>query len=95
MGQKIGRRWRHGPRTAIFENPGGAGGGWGVSHTRTGPGRPAGHTAARLVRLGPQMHDLQTARVFFVGLVQHQRYDKRREGDTTDRRHVIRREQRN
>ena len=39
MGQKIWRHWRHGPRTAIFQNSGG-GGGWGVSHTRTGPGRP-------------------------------------------------------
>ena len=29
------------PGTTIFQNPGG-GGGWGVSHTRTGPGRPPG-----------------------------------------------------
>ena len=28
------------PGTTIFQNPGGGGGGWGVSHTRTGPGRP-------------------------------------------------------
>ena len=35
MGQKIRRRWRHGPHTTILQNSGG-----GVSHTRTGPGRP-------------------------------------------------------
>ena len=29
------------PRTTIFQRPGGGGGGWGVSHTRTGPGRPS------------------------------------------------------
>ena len=34
------RCWRHGPRTAILQNSGGGGGSWGVSHTRTGPGRP-------------------------------------------------------
>ena len=28
------------PGTTIFQNPGGGGGGWGVSHTRTGAGRP-------------------------------------------------------
>ena len=44
MGQKIWRRWRHGPHTAIFQNSGlggggGGGGGWGVSHTRTPPPR--------------------------------------------------------
>ena len=33
-----GRRWRN-PQPTISQNPGG-GGGWGVSHTRTGPGRP-------------------------------------------------------
>ena len=34
MGQNIWRRWRHGPRTAIFQNSGGG------SHTRTGPAPP-------------------------------------------------------
>ena len=33
------------PGTTIFQNPGGGGGGWGVSHTRTGPGRPPGAPA--------------------------------------------------
>ena len=43
MGQKNWRRWRHGPPTAIFQTSrGGGGGGWGVSHTRTGPSRPPG-----------------------------------------------------
>ena len=36
------------PGTTIFQNPGGGegGGGWGVSHTRTGPGRPPGYAPA-------------------------------------------------
>ena len=39
MGQKIWCHWRHGPHTAIFQKSAGGGG---VSHTRTGPGRPPG-----------------------------------------------------
>ena len=44
MGEQIWRCWRHGPHTAIFQNSGGRGGGrgWGVLHTKTGPGRPPG-----------------------------------------------------
>ena len=41
LGTLVGGR----PGTTIFQNPGGGGeggGGWGVSHTRTGPGRPPG-----------------------------------------------------
>ena len=38
LGTLVGGR----PGTTIFQNPGGGGGAWGVSHTRTGPGRPPG-----------------------------------------------------
>ena len=34
-----GHRWRHGPTLG-----GGGRGGWGASHTKTGPGRPPGET---------------------------------------------------
>ena len=36
------------PGTTIFQNPGGGEGGWGVSHTRTGPGRPPVAVAVRM-----------------------------------------------
>ena len=40
LGTLVGGR----PVTTIFQN---LGGGWGVSHTRTGPGRPPGEQAGR------------------------------------------------
>ena len=36
------------PAPLSFKTRGGGGGGWGVSHTRTEPGRPPGPIAARL-----------------------------------------------
>ena len=47
MAQEIWRRWRHGPRTAIFENSGGGGGGggWGgVAHKDRARPHPRGTT---------------------------------------------------
>ena len=39
-GTKNLARWRHGPRTAIFQNSGGGGGGWGGRIQGPGPASP-------------------------------------------------------
>ena len=51
LGTLVGGR----PGTTIFQNPEGGGGDWGVSHTRTGPGRPPRALSAIQVLLGHEV----------------------------------------